>query len=78
MMAVLTLIVLQTSGSWKKSTFKKYNFDADGIPTSGGALHPILKVREEIRSIFLEMGYVFISYCNAAVGLLFVQYAHSI
>lgn len=46
-----------TSGSWKKSTFKKYNFDADGIPTSGGALHPILKVREEIRSIFLEMGF---------------------
>ncbi|KAG1752654.1 tRNA synthetases class II core domain (F)-domain-containing protein [Suillus paluster] len=46
-----------TSGSWKNSSFKKYNFDADGIPTSGGALHPILKVREEIRSIFLEMGF---------------------
>ncbi|KAH7887627.1 tRNA synthetases class II core domain (F)-domain-containing protein [Phlebopus sp. FC_14] len=46
-----------TSGSWKTASFKKYNFEADGIPTSGGALHPLLKVREEIRSIFLEMGF---------------------
>ena len=48
------------SGSWKNTWFKKYNFDADGIPTNGGALHPLLKVREEFRNIFLEMGYVFI------------------
>ncbi|KAJ8523491.1 hypothetical protein ONZ45_g127 [Pleurotus djamor] len=46
-----------TSGSWKTSTFKKYNFEAEGIPTNGGALHPLLKVREEIRNIFLEMGF---------------------
>ncbi|KAJ2920087.1 hypothetical protein MD484_g368, partial [Candolleomyces efflorescens] len=46
-----------TSGSWKTSTYKKYNFDAEGVPTSGGGLHPLLKVREEIRSIFLEMGF---------------------
>ncbi|TFK29372.1 phenylalanine-tRNA ligase [Coprinopsis marcescibilis] len=45
------------SGSWKTSTYKKYNFEADGIPTNGGALHPLLKVREEIRNIFLEMGF---------------------
>jgi phenylalanyl-tRNA synthetase alpha chain len=48
---------LSHSGAWKTSTFKKYNFDAEGIPTNGGALHPLLKVREEIRNIFLEMGY---------------------
>ncbi|KAF9008942.1 phenylalanine-tRNA ligase [Cyathus striatus] len=46
-----------TSGSWKTSTYKKYNFDAAGVPTAGGALHPLLKVREEIRNIFLEMGF---------------------
>jgi phenylalanyl-tRNA synthetase alpha chain len=46
-----------TSGSWKTSNFKKYNFEAEGTPTSGGALHPLLKVREEIRNIFLEMGF---------------------
>jgi phenylalanyl-tRNA synthetase alpha chain len=45
------------SGSWKTSTFKKYNFEAEGIPPAGGALHPLLKVREEIRNIFLEMGF---------------------
>jgi phenylalanyl-tRNA synthetase alpha chain len=45
-----------SSGSWKTSTYKKYNFETEGIPTSGGALHPLLKVREEIRNIFLEMG----------------------
>jgi len=43
-------------GSWKTATYKKYNFEAEGIPTTGGALHPLLKVREEIRNIFLEMG----------------------
>ncbi|KAK7695430.1 hypothetical protein QCA50_000066 [Cerrena zonata] len=46
-----------TSGSWKTSTYKKYNFEAEGIPTNGGALHPLMKVREEIRNIFLEMGF---------------------
>ncbi|KAG8834980.1 Phenylalanyl-tRNA synthetase, beta subunit, cytoplasmic [Serendipita sp. 400] len=46
-----------TSGSWKTSTYKKYNFDAEGIPPNGGALHPLLKVREEFRNIFLEMGF---------------------
>ncbi|KAG6336685.1 hypothetical protein ID866_2392 [Astraeus odoratus] len=46
-----------TSGSWKTATFKKYNFEANGTPTSGGAFHPLLKVREEIRNIFLEMGF---------------------
>jgi phenylalanyl-tRNA synthetase alpha chain len=44
-------------GAWKTSTFKKYNFEAEGIPALGGALHPLLKVREEIRNIFLEMGF---------------------
>lgn len=45
------------SGSWKTSVFKKYNFEAEGIPANGGAFHPLLKVREEIRNIFLEMGF---------------------
>ncbi|ETW83920.1 hypothetical protein HETIRDRAFT_472263 [Heterobasidion irregulare TC 32-1] len=46
-----------TSGKWKTSVFKKYNFEAEGMPTNGGALHPLLKVREEFRNIFLEMGF---------------------
>ncbi|KAF8076534.1 phenylalanine-tRNA ligase [Lyophyllum atratum] len=50
-------VEMLTSGTWKTSTYKKYNFDAEGAPTNGGALHPLLKVREEIRNIFLEMGF---------------------
>ncbi|QRW16133.1 phenylalanyl-tRNA synthetase [Rhizoctonia solani] len=51
----LTYDMLQT-GVWKNSTFKQYNFEAEGTPTGGGALHPLLKVREEFRNIFFEMG----------------------
>ncbi|CCM04785.1 uncharacterized protein FIBRA_06978 [Fibroporia radiculosa] len=46
-----------TTGSWKTATYKKYNFEAEGLQSNGGALHPLLKVREEIRNIFLEMGF---------------------
>ncbi|KAF7790853.1 hypothetical protein EIP86_001810 [Pleurotus ostreatoroseus] len=46
-----------TSGAWKNAVFKKYNFDAEGQSLNGGAFHPLLKVREEIRNIFLEMGF---------------------
>ncbi|KIO18338.1 hypothetical protein M407DRAFT_84064 [Tulasnella calospora MUT 4182] len=52
----LTAEMLQ-SGAWKTAKFKKYNFDAEGIPPNGGALHPLLKVREEFRNIFMEMGF---------------------
>ncbi|KAJ7590826.1 phenylalanine-tRNA ligase [Mycena floridula] len=50
-------VEMLASGAWKTSTFKKYNFEAEGIPPNGGTLHPLLKVREEIRNIFLEMGF---------------------
>ncbi|CEH12159.1 phenylalanyl-trna synthetase alpha chain [Ceraceosorus bombacis] len=45
------------NGSWKDKPFKKYNFEADGVEPSAGALHPLLKVREEFRNIFFEMGF---------------------
>lgn len=46
-----------TSGAWKNVEFKKYNFDAEGAPVRGGALHPLMKVREEFRQIFFELGF---------------------
>ena len=52
------------SGTWKSAHFKKYNFEAEGIYPNGGALHPLLKVREEMRNIFLEMGLVFTSFAT--------------
>ncbi|KAJ3057293.1 hypothetical protein HK097_009246 [Rhizophlyctis rosea] len=45
------------SGEWKSATFKKYNFNAEGVQPSSGALHPLMKVREEYRQIFLELGF---------------------
>jgi phenylalanyl-tRNA synthetase alpha chain len=52
----LTLGLLQ-SDEWKTKKFKDYNFNALGIPAERGHLHPLLKVREQFRQIFLEMGF---------------------
>eukprot|EP00735_Rhodelphis_limneticus_P002002 TRINITY_DN12741_c0_g1::TRINITY_DN12741_c0_g1_i1::g.28693::m.28693 TRINITY_DN12741_c0_g1::TRINITY_DN12741_c0_g1_i1::g.28693 ORF type:complete len:523 (+),score=113.08,sp/Q1JPX3/SYFA_DANRE/58.20/0.0,tRNA-synt_2d/PF01409.15/2.8e-91,tRNA-synt_2/PF00152.15/3.5e+02,tRNA-synt_2/PF00152.15/1.4e+03,tRNA-synt_2/PF00152.15/5.7e-05,tRNA-synt_2/PF00152.15/1.5e+02,tRNA-synt_2b/PF00587.20/0.0023,Terpene_synth_C/PF03936.11/0.17 TRINITY_DN12741_c0_g1_i1:62-1570(+) len=54
--ADITVAMLQ-SGSWKAETFKPYNFSAAGLRPAAGNLHPLLKVREEFRQIFLEMGF---------------------
>ncbi len=43
--------------SWKTATFKPYNFEALGADQQAGALHPLQKVRAEIRNIFFEMGF---------------------
>jgi phenylalanyl-tRNA synthetase alpha chain len=43
---------------WKHHIFKKYNFaNAQGILPQGGHLHPLMKVREQFRQIFFEMGF---------------------
>jgi len=52
-----TFLYYFNSGSWKDVSFKKYNFDAEGIQPKGGYLHPLMKVREEFRQIFFQMGY---------------------
>lgn len=44
-------------GTWKTKPFKEYNFNAKGISLDRGHLHPLLKVREQFRQIFLEMGF---------------------
>lgn len=45
------------TGAWKTTKFKPYNFKAQGVQPSGGALHPLNKVRSEFRQIFFEMGF---------------------
>ncbi|KAI8461364.1 tRNA synthetases class II core domain (F)-domain-containing protein, partial [Phakopsora pachyrhizi] len=50
-------IELLNSGRWKTSNFKAYNFDSEGLVPNGGSLHPLMKVREEFRNIFFEMGF---------------------
>lgn len=46
-----------TSRSWESAKFKSYNFAAEGIPPAGGCLHPLMKVREEFRKFFFELGF---------------------
>ncbi|XP_059462755.1 phenylalanine--tRNA ligase alpha subunit, cytoplasmic [Corylus avellana] len=54
--ADLTREMLQ-SGDWKNLEFKEYNFNAKGQPIEGGHLHPLNKVRHQLRMIFLQMGF---------------------
>ena len=55
--AELTKEMLQ-DGSWQTTTFKPFNLTAtDGKVPQGGNLHPLLKVRQEFREIFLELGF---------------------
>ncbi|KAL9275755.1 Phenylalanine--tRNA ligase alpha subunit, cytoplasmic-like protein [Drosera capensis] len=44
-------------GDWKELEFKEYNFNAKGPPAEGGHLHPLLKVRKQLKMIFLQMGF---------------------
>ena len=44
-------------GTWRDTTYKPLNFFGTGKPPSGGALHPLMKVRSMFREIFLEMGF---------------------
>lgn len=54
---------LITSGAWKEKKFKDYNFDALGVAPTAGCLHPLMKVRAELRKIFIEMGFQEVSFC---------------
>ena len=46
-----------TNGSWETEVFKEYNYQALGKEINTGALHPLMKVREQFRNILLEMGF---------------------
>lgn len=52
----LTHTMLETN-EWQTVNFKPYNFKAEGKQSEGGHLHTLLKVREQFRLIFLEMGF---------------------
>ncbi|EJW04833.1 phenylalanine-tRNA ligase, alpha subunit [Edhazardia aedis USNM 41457] len=43
--------------TYETCKFKKYNFDTVGNLPEKGNLHPLMKVREEFRSIFLTLGF---------------------
>ncbi|CCH45621.1 phenylalanyl-tRNA synthetase alpha chain [Wickerhamomyces ciferrii] len=45
------------NGSWENAKFKPYNFNSEGVSPDSGALHPLMKVREEFRQIFFSLGF---------------------
>lgn len=50
-------VELLASGQWERTEMKPFNLQARGKPPTFGALHPLLKMRQEYREIFLEMGF---------------------
>jgi len=53
----LTIDMVQKSNLWKSVNFKQYNLNALGADIGGGSLHPLLKVKSEIRKILMNMGF---------------------
>ena len=45
------------SGVWKDKAFQRYGLDTNVEPTDHATLHPLTHFTEEIRSIFLQMGF---------------------
>lgn len=45
------------SGEYKNLKFKPYNFETIGKLPEKGNLHPLMKMKEEFRTIFLSMGF---------------------
>jgi len=45
------------TGAWKQTEFKPYNMKALGMDIGAGNLHPLHKVKTEIRQILLLMGF---------------------
>merc|ERR1719487_96736 len=54
--AEITAEMIQT-GAWKSTEFKPYNLKAEGLNIGAGNLHPLHKVKTEIRQILLLMGF---------------------
>jgi phenylalanyl-tRNA synthetase alpha chain len=53
----LTREMLQ-DGTWRDETFKAYNLvPGAGAMPSGGHVHPLLKVRQQFRETFLQLGF---------------------
>ncbi|CCJ30130.1 unnamed protein product [Pneumocystis jirovecii] len=77
----LTTAILQ-SKLYESLEFKPYNFNAKGVTLQTGSLHPLLKMKEEFRQIFFEMGFEematnkFVESCFWNFDSLFVPQQH--
>ena len=69
------------SGSWKDSKFQKYSHETNVEPSNISTIHPLTRFTEEIRSIFLQMGFTEIDgdYVESAfwnMDVLFIPQDH--
>mmetsp|Transcript_101275 Transcript_101275/g.179958 ORF Transcript_101275/g.179958 Transcript_101275/m.179958 type:complete len:498 (+) Transcript_101275:73-1566(+) len=47
-----------SKGTWSSTKFKPFNFEnASGLPCTGGHLHPLNKVKTEMRNVLMLMGF---------------------
>lgn len=47
-----------SKGTWSSTTFKPLNLvNASGVPSVGGHLHPLNKVKTEMRTVLMQMGF---------------------
>jgi len=53
----LTELTSRIVANYNGEVFKSYNFDSVGNIPQCGSLHPLMKIREEIKRIFLDMGF---------------------
>ena len=69
------------AGTWKEKQFQRYSTDTNVEPIDYATLHPLTRFTEEIRSIFLQMGFTEIEgdYVESAfwnMDVLFIPQDH--
>ena len=68
-------------GIWREKTIRPYSIDVFVSPTYGGKPHPLALLREEVREIFLEMGFEeiegnYVESCFWNMDVLFIPQDH--
>jgi phenylalanyl-tRNA synthetase alpha chain len=72
---------LIASGKWKDKKFRPYDLNSRVEPINGAGLHPLTYLIENVRRIFLEMGFTemqghFIEYAGWNMDMLFIPQDH--
>jgi phenylalanyl-tRNA synthetase alpha chain len=72
---------LIASGQWRNRNFRPYDLNSRVEQVNGGGLHPLTYLIENVRKIFLEMGFTemhghFIEYTGWNMDMLFIPQDH--
>ncbi|MEM0139541.1 MAG: phenylalanine--tRNA ligase subunit alpha [Ferroplasma sp.] len=77
---ILTPEIL-SSGSWNGKNFRPYDLNSYTEPVTGAGLHPLTYLIQNVRNIFLEMGFTemrghYIEYAGWNMDMLFIPQDH--